>query len=148
MLSVALSRHVLLLSNQQSLRTKLGTTLLSRIKEASRKLREISVKPCIAQRTTESGRGIGVAGVLLRSFSLGLTVVKAMPLGTNTGVDDNDKAKTSKGRLVDICPQKEAPDKEARFDWIQFLKLLFPHTWYLLAAIASAMVAAYLNIQV
>ncbi|KAJ9586112.1 hypothetical protein L9F63_020249 [Diploptera punctata] len=43
---------------------------------------------------------------------------------------------------------EENVNKDPRFDWNQFFTLLWPHIWYLLAAIAGALAVALLNIQI
>ncbi|XP_049787869.1 mitochondrial potassium channel ATP-binding subunit isoform X1 [Schistocerca cancellata] len=47
-------------------------------------------------------------------------------------------------RLVGVDSQIPEPS----FDWKKFLGMLWPHVWYLLAAVASALVVAVLNIQI
>ena len=42
-------------------------------------------------------------------------------------------------------PEEKSPD--AKFDWLQFLRLLLPHYAHLLAAVASALAVALLNIK-
>ncbi len=86
----------------------------------------------------------------LGSFSLGLASVKLLTSaevqsadGAKRGPSPNEKPKD---RIKD--DSEDTAREEATFDWWQFLKLLYPHSWYLLAAVVSAICAAYCNIQV
>ncbi|XP_020285602.1 ATP-binding cassette sub-family B member 8, mitochondrial isoform X1 [Pseudomyrmex gracilis] len=47
-------------------------------------------------------------------------------------------------RISDIKPQ----DPEFNFEWRKFFKYLYPHIWYLLLALSSALIVALLNIQI
>ncbi|KAG5314660.1 ABCB8 protein, partial [Pseudoatta argentina] len=50
-------------------------------------------------------------------------------------------------RISDISPVN--PDNcDLIFEWTKFFKYLFPHIWYLLLALSSALIVALLNIQI
>lgn len=50
-------------------------------------------------------------------------------------------------RISDVSPDK--PDNpELTFDWTKFFQYLYPHIWYLLVALSSALIVALLNIQI
>eukprot|EP00095_Tigriopus_kingsejongensis_P004287 maker-scaffold722_size106786-snap-gene-0.22 protein:Tk04287 transcript:maker-scaffold722_size106786-snap-gene-0.22-mRNA-1 annotation:"atp-binding cassette sub-family b member mitochondrial" len=53
-----------------------------------------------------------------------------------------------KTRLVGLLARDQRMLPDAGFDWRQFWRMLCPHFHYLLAAIGSALVVAYLNIQI
>ena len=44
-------------------------------------------------------------------------------------------------------PEDGKSPEDAKFDWLQFLRLLLPHYAHLLAAVASALAVALLNIK-
>eukprot|EP00094_Tigriopus_californicus_P007430 TCALIF_07153-PA protein Name:"Similar to abcb8 ATP-binding cassette sub-family B member 8, mitochondrial (Danio rerio)" AED:0.08 eAED:0.08 QI:0/0/0/1/1/1/5/0/596 len=53
-----------------------------------------------------------------------------------------------KNRLIGSNPELRMGPNDTRFPWRQFLRMLWPHLKYLLAAIGSALAVAYLNIQI
>ncbi|XP_070515194.1 mitochondrial potassium channel ATP-binding subunit isoform X2 [Cardiocondyla obscurior] len=50
-------------------------------------------------------------------------------------------------KISDIRPT-EPNDPELTFEWTKFFKYLYPHIWYLLLALSSALIVALLNIQI
>ncbi|KAF7270170.1 hypothetical protein GWI33_016860 [Rhynchophorus ferrugineus] len=47
-----------------------------------------------------------------------------------------------------LAGYRVSSEKNAKFDWKKFWKYIKPHLWYLIAAIAGALVVAVLNIQI
>ena len=47
----------------------------------------------------------------------------------------------------EAAPPEDEKSPDAKFDWLQFLRLLLPHYAHLLAAVASALAVALLNIK-
>ncbi len=95
-------------------------------------------------------RGLGKESAILRTLSLGLAGFKLLPQAPHP---DTTSQRKPKSRVDDFHnweqnQKKKKKEEEASFDWWRFLKLLYPHAWYLLAAVASAMIAAALNIQI
>ncbi len=82
-------------------------------------------------------------GHVLRTFTLGLVGVKAA-----AGLTTDEESTGKKTRLDDSLRWDQQRKMEARFDWWHFFRLLAPHMWHLVAAVASAIIAAALNIQV
>ncbi|XP_011160344.1 mitochondrial potassium channel ATP-binding subunit [Solenopsis invicta] len=50
-------------------------------------------------------------------------------------------------RISDISPVIPS-NPELTFEWAKFFKYLYPHIWYLLLALSSALIVALLNIQI
>lgn len=50
-------------------------------------------------------------------------------------------------RISDINPISLS-DPELNFEWTKFFQYLYPHIWYLLLALSSALIVALLNIQI
>ncbi|XP_071644922.1 mitochondrial potassium channel ATP-binding subunit isoform X1 [Temnothorax longispinosus] len=50
-------------------------------------------------------------------------------------------------RISDISPVTPS-EPELTFEWTTFFKYLYPHIWYLLLALSSALIVALLNIQI
>ena len=56
--------------------------------------------------------------------------------------------KDPKNRLVGLVKESSDRGSQAVFQWRQFFSYLWPHIWYLLVAVACALVVAALNIQI
>ena len=55
--------------------------------------------------------------------------------------------KTQATPVREAAPPEDEKSPDATFDWLQFLRLLLPHYAHLLAAVASALAVALLNIK-
>ena len=77
--------------------------------------------------------------------SLGLLGLAPVAAAQSQSVKEMKKQATP---VREAAPPEDGKSPEdAKFDWLQFLRLLLPHYAHLLAAVASALAVALLNIK-
>ena len=105
-------------------------------------LREQFRNQCAKLAKADGGGGRLRVGQVTASLGL----LGLAPVATVTA--KSVKAGKTQTSLVPEAPPEDEERSEAKFDWPQFLRLLLPHVAHLLAAIATALAVAMLNIKV
>ena len=99
---------------------------------------------CSKIRWTEcGGKKLRVGQITASLGLLGLAPVAAQSQSVK---DKENKIQTTPTR--ECSPPEDEKSPEAKFDWLQFFRLLLPHYAHLLAAVATALAVALLNIKV
>ena len=91
--------------------------------------------------TVSGGKGLRVGQITASLGLLGLAPVAAQ----SQSVKENN---ITNARVREVPPPEDEKTPEAKFDWLQFFRLLLPHYAHLLAAVATALAVALLNIKV
>ena len=96
------------------------------------------------------GKPLSGGGKKLRvgqiTASLGLLGLAPVAAQSQSVKDKENKIETTPTR--ECSPPEDEKSPEAKFDWLQFFRLLLPHYAHLLAAVATALAVALLNIKV
>jgi hypothetical protein len=96
------------------------------------------------QRGIKADNGGGGGKYRLGQLTASLGLLGLTPV-VKVAAQSEDKRKS--GDVALHAASKDDEVEEAQFDWRQFLQLLLPHLGHMLAAVATALAVAVLNIQ-
>ena len=108
-------------------------------KKVFKELQEQFRDQCAKIRRTE-GKRLHVGQITASLGLLGLAPVAVQSQHVKEGRTLNAP--------IRVAPPEDEKSPEAKFDWLQFFRLLLPHFAHLLAAVATALAVAMLNIKV
>jgi len=108
-------------------------------KKVFKELQEQFRDQCAKIRRTE-GKRLHVGQITASLGLLGLAPVAVQSQHVKEGRTLNAP--------IRVAPPEDEKSPEAKFDWLQFFRLLLPHFAHLLAAVATALAVAMLNIKI